>query len=87
MSYAIKKIVALGISSLVLTSSHVWAENFSNPNDIRVSLQQAHKICTLDFDHDGDLDIVFYHGVAMTLQENIGVIDCATFFAQESNCR
>ena len=85
LSYAIKKIVAVGMSGLVLTSSHVGAETYINPNVTWTSLSNhsSNNICMLDFDQDGDLDMVHYYDEAITLQKNIGTLSSPLFSPQK----
>lgn len=79
LTHAIKKTLAIGVSGLLVTFSNAWAGADINPNEIWVGLSHAEKICAFDFDQDGDIDIVHYHGQAVTLQENIGSLSAPLF--------
>ena len=83
LSFSIKKTLALSVSSLMLTSLNISAEAYKNPNDIWIGLPDLNKICTLDFDQDGDLDIVHYYEKAITLQENVGSLISPLFTPQK----
>ncbi len=79
LAHAIKKTLALGASGFLVFSSNAWAGDGINPNEVWVNLAPAHKICTFDFDQDGDLDIIHYYDKAVSLQENIGSLVAPLF--------
>ena len=84
LPHMIKKILALGMSSLLVTSSNAWAENYINPNEIWISTNGANEVCSLDFDQDGDLDLIYYSQSLVRLQENIGSLASPIFSSQKA---
>ena len=83
LSRAIKKVLAVGMSGLMLTPSTTWAEGYINPNEMWFDLSNSTKICSLDFDQDGDLDLVHYYNEAVTLQINVGTLESPLFAPQK----
>ncbi len=79
LTHAIRKAMAIGASGLVLTSSTVWAEAYINPHEIPLSLSKRDKVCMVDLDRDGDLDIINYYDNIITKQENIGSLTTPLF--------
>ena len=79
LTCAIKKILAIGASGLILISPSAWAEAYINPHEIPLSLWGKDKICVIDLDQDGDLDIINYYDNIITQQENIGSLTAPLF--------
>lgn len=56
-----------------------WNKQYINPNQIPLRLSIKDKVCTVDFDQDGDLDIINYYHRIITLQLNIGSLTTPLF--------
>ena len=81
---SIKKILTIGASALAFSAISVQAETYINPHEIWLIVGEKNKICGVDFDHDGDVDLFSYYKDVITLHENIGIPSSPKFAPEKA---